>query len=174
MALAVCLLFDRRGDLLVRNLWARLESEGIRTLNSHTHGRHRPHLSYAVLLEWDLDRVVEALSALPDGGPFELSFQGAQVFPRGRVALAPAVPADVVLRQEAVARALVPTGAVLHRHYRPGHWVPHVSVATRAVAADLATVVTAVSDTVPMTARVERAALVDSSTGVLWPLPTIP
>jgi len=174
VALAVCLLFDRRGDLLVRNLWARLESEGIRTLNSHTHGRHRPHLSYAVLLSWDLDRVVDALAALPDGGPFELSFQGAQVFPRGRVALAPAVPAEVAVRQAAVARALMPTGAVLHRHYQPGHWVPHVSVATRAVATDLPKVVTAVSDTVPMIARLERAALVDSSTGRLWPLPTMP
>ena len=174
MALAVCLLFDRRGDLLVRNLWARLESEGIRTLSSHTHGRHRPHLSYAVLLSWDLDRVVDALAALPEGGPFELSFQGAQVFPRGRVALAPAVPAGVAVRQEAVASALTPTGAVLHRHYQPGHWVPHVSVATRAVAPYLPTVVTAVSDTLPMTVRVERAALVDSSTGKLWPLPTVP
>lgn len=174
MALAVCLMFDRRGDLLVRNLWARLEEAGIRTLSSHTHGRHRPHLSYAVLLSWDLDRVFEALASLPDGGQFELSFQGAQVFPRGRVALAPAVPAEVALRQAAVADALVSTGAVLHRHYEPGHWVPHVSVATRAVADDLSTAVTAVSDTVPITARVERAAIVDSSTGELWPLPIVP
>ena len=64
MALAVCLLFDRRGDQLVRQLWARLEGAGIRTLQTHTHGRHHPHLSYAVLLEWDLARVQAALAEL--------------------------------------------------------------------------------------------------------------
>jgi hypothetical protein len=45
MALALCLLLDRRSDALVRELWKRLEENGIPTLLSHTHGRHVPHLS---------------------------------------------------------------------------------------------------------------------------------
>jgi 2'-5' RNA ligase len=174
MALAVCLLFDPRGERLVRGLWARLESIGVRTLQSHTHARHHPHLSYAVALEWDLARVQEAMGALPDRGPFEVSVQGALTFPRGRVALAPAVPAAVAARQETVFAVLRDTGAVAHRHYAPGRWVPHVSVATRATGATLPTVVTAVADVVPMTLRVDRAALVDSATGQTWRLGTIP
>lgn len=174
MALAVCLLFDPRGDQLVRNLWAHLEADGIRTLQSHTHGRHQPHLSYAVLLEWDLDRVRAALDALPPGGPFELACQGSLVFPRGRVALAPSVPASVTARQEAVARALDESGAVLHRHYQPGRWVPHVSLAVRAGGAELGTVATAVADTVPLALRATRAALVDSGTGQVWELASLP
>jgi hypothetical protein len=51
MALAVCLLFDRRTDRILRGLWDRLEDLGVPTLKSHTHGRHVPHLSLAVLRE---------------------------------------------------------------------------------------------------------------------------
>jgi len=174
VALAVCLLFDRRGDLAVRSLWARLESDGIRTLQSHTHGHHHPHLSYAVLLDWDPDLVAAALGSLPEGGPFEVVCQGATVFPRGRVTFAASVPAGVMARQAALAEALRSTGAVLHRHYEPGHWVPHVSLATRAAGAALPRAVTAIADTVPMTLRVDRAALVDTSTGEVTALATLP
>ncbi|MDC5697329.1 2'-5' RNA ligase family protein [Intrasporangium calvum] len=174
VALAVCLLFDPRTDRLVRELWARLEAKGVRTLQSHTHGRHHPHLSYAVLLEWDLVGVRAALEELPDKGGFEVSFQGTVAFPRGRAALAPAVPADVAARQDAVAGAVVAAGGMLHRHYAPGRWVPHVSVATRASGEALAVVVKEVADVLPLTGTVERAALIDSSTGEAWPLPGVP
>ncbi|HWJ80636.1 MAG TPA: 2'-5' RNA ligase family protein [Nocardioides sp.] len=170
MALAVCLLFDRRSDLLVRGLWSRLESMGVGTLQSHTHGRHLPHLSYAVLRQWDLDGVQEALRPLEPAGPVHLSCQGSLLFPRGRVALAPAVGADVVARQERVVAALRATGADLHHHYLPGRWVPHVSVATRASGAQVSAVVTAISDVLPLVVRADRAALVDSATGRTWPL----
>lgn len=174
VALAVCLLFDPRTDRLIRELWARLEGKGIRTLESHTHGQHLPHLSYAVLLEWDLGPVRAAMDDLPDKGGFEVSFQGTVVFPRGRAALAPAVPADVAARQEGVAAAAIEAGGLLHRHYAPGRWVPHVSLATRATGTGLAAVVKEVADVLPLTGAVERAALVDSSTGQIWPLPGVP
>jgi hypothetical protein len=174
MALAVCLLFDTRSDRLVRELWARLERAGVRTLATHTHGRHHPHLSYAVLRSWDLALVEAALAGLSDGGPFALSIHGTLAFPRGRAALAPAISADLTVRQERVVTAVTRTGAELHRNYRPGGWVPHVSVATRAQGSDLATVVKAVADVLPFTLRVDRAALVDSSTGETWPLESLP
>lgn len=174
MALAVCLLFDARSDSDVRGLWSRLEADGVRTLQGHTHGRHHPHLSYAVLRSWDLSRVESALAKLPDSGPFSISFHGTLAFPRGRAALAPAISADVARRQGEIVSALVATGADLHRNYRPGSWVPHVSVATRAQGAKLPTVVKAIADVLPLTVRVDRAALVDSSTGETWPLAHIP
>ena len=174
MALAVCLLFDRRGDLLLRELWARLEEAGIRTLQTHTHGHHHPHLSYAVLLEWELDRVRAALEELPDGGPFEIGFHGTVTFPRGRAALAPSLPAEAALRQQRVTDALAGTDCLLHRHYEPGSWVPHVSLAVRANGTTLPLVVKAVADVLPLTVTAERAVLIDSSTGELWQLPGIP
>jgi 2'-5' RNA ligase len=174
MALAVCLLFDTRSDNLLRDLWSRLEAAGVRTMETHTHGRHHPHLSYAVLRSWDLPQVESALAGLPDRGSFSMSFHGTLSFPRGRAALAPAVTADVARRQQQVVSAVLDTGADLHRNYRPGSWVPHVSVATRAQGARLVTVVKAIADVLPLTVRVDRAALVDSATGETWPLPHIP
>ena len=157
----------------MRELWARLEESGIRTLQSHTHGRHLPHLSYAVLLEWDLDRVRHALADLPPAEPFELSFHGTVAFPRGRAALVPAVSVDIARRQEAVATAVAGTGGVLHHHYEPGSWVPHVSLATGATGSQLPIVVKAVADVLPLTVTVNRAIIIDSSTGQTWPLPHV-
>ncbi|KHL13392.1 2'-5' RNA ligase [Mumia flava] len=170
MALAVCLLFDPRSARRVRDLWTRLEDEGVHTLATHTHGRHHPHLSYAVLRTWDRDRVDAALSGLADGGPFIALCHGTLVFPRGRVALAPSLPADVALRQDRVVRALASAGADLHRHYGPGAWIPHVSVATRAPGAELPRVVKVVTDALPLEVLVDRTALIDTSDGTTWPL----
>lgn len=170
MALAVCLLFDPRSERVVRGLWARVEELGVTTLASHTHGRHHPHLSLAVLRSWDLDRVRSALEALPAGDPISVSCHGSLVFPRGRVALAPSVDADLVRRQEGVVAAIEPTGADLHRNYAPGRWVPHISVATRTPAPRLSAVTTTIADAVPIVVRLERAALIDSGTGQTWPL----
>jgi 2'-5' RNA ligase len=174
MALAVCLLFDARSAMLMRELWARLEADGVSTLATHTHRRHHPHLSYAVLRSWDLGCVQEVLASLPPADPFELSFHGTLAFPRGRAALAPAISADVAVRQWRIVTGLQATGADVHRNYHPGQWVPHVSVATRAQGPKLTTVCRAVADVLPFTVLVDHAALVDSSTGQTWPLPDIP
>jgi len=48
VALAVCLVFDRKRERAIRALWDQLESLGVPSLRSHTH-RRVPHLSYAVL-----------------------------------------------------------------------------------------------------------------------------
>lgn len=174
MALAVCLLFDSRTDQLLRELWSRLEDMGVSTLATHTHGRHYPHLSYAVLRTWDLARVQETLAALPAADPFTMTFHGTVAFPRGRAALAPAITADVAVRQWRVVTALENSDAELHRNYVAGQWVPHVSVATRAQGAQLATVVKAIHDVLPLTGHVDRAALIDSGTGQTWPLLHLP
>jgi hypothetical protein len=47
-------------------------------------------------------------------------------------------------------------------------------VATRAQGAKLATVAKAIADVLPLTVRVDRAALIDSATGQTWRLPHIP
>ncbi|SDB82787.1 2'-5' RNA ligase superfamily protein [Raineyella antarctica] len=174
MSLAVCLLFDREGDRVIREIWARLESDGIPTLLTHTHRRHRPHLSYVVALRWDLAQVREALEALPAAGGFPLDFQGMLAFNRGRAALAASVTADVARRQEQVAEAVAGTGAELHHHYQRGSWLPHVSLATRAKESQLPLVARAVSDALPLRVRVVRAELINSGTGESWPISLIP
>ena len=174
MALAVCLLFDRPSERAVRALWDRLEQHGVPSLRSHTHGRHVPHVSYAVLRSWDHEVVTAALADLRDGAPVELSFDGVGLFRRGRTWLVAGVSADFVTRQQRVVEAVTATGADLHKHYRPGIWLPHCSVAPRATLAQLPVVVAAVLEVLPLQVTLDRAALVNSATGEVSPLPSLP
>lgn len=174
MTLAVCLLFTPDADRLVRRLWERLEARGVPTLLTHTHRRHRPHLSLAVLRAWDLDRVGVALDALPGGAPLRLTSPGIVAFTRGRASLAVGVDAELARRQQALAEVLVATGADLHRHYEPGRWVPHVSLTTGGSANQLPTISNLINDAMPLSLDVDAAALIDTGTGRTWPLPGLP
>lgn len=174
MALAVCLLLDARAETVVRGLWQRLEAVGVPTLLSHTHGRHRPHLTFASLRTTGttgVDDVVAALAALPEAPPTAVHLDGFGTFRRSRCWLAPALTAGLVARQGAVIAALGTIGTELHRHYVPGRWVPHVTVAPRLHLHELPLVAGYVYDVLPVEAVLERAAVIDTGTGALHPLP---
>jgi hypothetical protein len=174
VALGVCLLFDGRTERALRNLWDKLEERGVATLRSHTHGLHHPHLSYVVLLQWELAAVRDAVTALADRGAFEVTFDALGAFRRGRICLVPAVPADLIPRQQVVLESVRATGAVVHAHYEVGRWLPHCSIAPRARLEQLPVVATTVYDVLPLTAHISHAALIESTAGQLWPLPTVP
>lgn len=168
MALAVCLLFDRRTEQRLVRLWQSVESAGIPSLPSHTHGHHLPHVSYAVLRTYDVGTVRAVLTRLPDAGPSCLHLDAVGFFRRGRASLIPAVSVDLVTRQERVVEVLEGTGSELHRHYRPGDWVPHCSIATRVRRDRLGDLAALAYDVLPIDAVVDRLALVDSGTGERW------
>ncbi|RPF20933.1 2'-5' RNA ligase family protein [Myceligenerans xiligouense] len=174
MALAVCLLFDRPTDRVLRRLWQRLEDDGVPTLATHTHGRHVPHLSLAVLRSWDLDKVRAALEALPHAGPVTIRFDAVAAFRRGRMSLIPAVTTALAARQERVVEALGATEDELHRHYVPGDWTPHVTVATRVRLEQTPLVLEAAYEILPLTGTLTHAALVDAGTGTVHPLTVVP
>jgi 2'-5' RNA ligase len=171
VTLAVCLLLDDRADATVRRLWRRLEDAGVPTLLTHTHGLHVPHLTWAALRSYDLEAVRTALAALPEQPPLALHLDAFGTFRRSRCWLAPAVTASLVERQAAVVVATAETGAELHRHYEPGSWVPHVTLAPRLHLSDLATVAALVYDVLPIAATGTSSALIDTSTGARHPLP---
>lgn len=174
MALAVCLLFDTQGDRVIRRLWTRLEARGIGTPLTHTHRRHRPHLSLVVLRTWNLAAVSDALTQLPPEEAVTVRCQGTLAFPRGRAALAVSTSAELAHRQQSVALAAQRTGADLHHQYLPGRWVPHVAIATGGNTGRLPTIVRTVNDALPLIAEATSAALIDSGTGERWPLPHLP
>jgi 2'-5' RNA ligase len=174
VALAVCLLFDRRSERAVRSLWDRVEQAGVPSLRSHTHGHHVPHVSYAVLRSWDLHEVTAALSYLDAGAPVNLQFDGVGLFRRGRTWLVAGVSADFVARQQRVVDAVTATGAELHKHYVPGSWLPHCSLAPRATLAQLSAVAATVFDVLPLRTTLDRAALINSATGEVRPLDSLP
>lgn len=174
MALAVCLLLAPEDERALRGLWRRVEDAGVPSMVSHTHGSHVPHLSYAVLRSYDVATVRAAVSALPDGGPLTLHLSAVATAPRGRAWLVPAASAELVRRQREVVTAVTATGADLHRHYVPGRWLPHVSLAPRARLVDLPVVADVAYAVLPLEVTASRAALIDSATGDRWPLDTVP
>ena len=174
MALAVCLLLDQHAEAALVGLWHRLEAAGVPTLLTHTHGRHRPHLTFASVRPGataTVRDVVAAVGALPEASPTVLHLDGFGTFRRSRCWLAPAVSGVLVERQRAVVERLDTTGADVHRHYRPGHWVPHVTVAPRLHLRELPVVAGQVYDVLPVVGVLERAAVIDTSTGELHDLP---
>jgi 2'-5' RNA ligase len=192
VSLSVCLMLDPRADAAVRRLWARLEEDGVRTLASHTHGRHVPHLTLASVLtvrtgRSDADPDAEAtgtdpmpetlyaaLSDLPPPEPLVVGLDALGIFPRSRCWLVPGVSADLLERQSTVVGIAHRVGAEVHRSYEPGTWVPHVTLAPRMRLDQLSTVAARCFEILPLTATLERAALIDTATGELRPLPPPP
>lgn len=171
MALTVCLLLDDAADRAVRRLWGRLEQAGVPTLLSHTHGRHVPHLTLASLTSCDLEDVRAALTALPAAEPLATRFEALGVFRRSRCWLAPTVTTGLLVRQQAAVHAVRDAGADVHDAYRPGGWVPHLTLAPRLHLRELAAVAERVNEILPLPATFERAALVQTSTGEVETLP---
>jgi 2'-5' RNA ligase len=171
VSLSVCLLPDEQTDRVVRRLWQRLEAAGISTLLTHTHGRHVPHLTLASLTAYDLDAVRSALTGMPTGEPLTVRIDALGMFRRSRVWLAPAATTPLLERQRAVVEATGATGAELHRHYRPGEWLPHLTLAPRLSLADLSAVAGKVNDVLPLTAELTRMAMVQTHNGDIEVLP---
>lgn len=174
VALAVCLLFDPDTDRAIRQLWTALEDAGIGTLLSHTHQRHVPHLSYAVLRTFDVEAVAGVVGGLAGGPALDLRFDAVGLFTRGRGALLTPATRALLDRHQAVVTAVNGTGADLHWHYRPGRWIPHCSLTTGTSQELLPTAAVRAFDVLPLVGRAESAALIDSGTGQRWPLATLP
>lgn len=171
MALSVCLLLDDRADRALRSLWHRLEVAGVPTLLTHTHGHHLPHLTLASLLEYELGAVRAALGARPVQQPEPVVLDALGMFRRSRCWLGLAPTAAIVERQQAAVEALRAVGALVHRSYEPGAWIPHLTLAPRLHLEQLSVVARHVFEVLPLEVTLERAALVDTTTGTVHPLP---
>jgi 2'-5' RNA ligase len=167
MALSVCLLLDDRSDRAVRQLWERLEQDGVGTLLTHTHGRHRPHLTLASLLTYELEPVKSTLSDLVLRQPMALRLEGLGMFRRSRCWLAPVASEPLLALQCETAEAVRRTGAMLHRNYQPGTWTPHLTLAPRLHLDQLPTVARLAFEVLPIDATLERTVLIDTSTGAV-------
>lgn len=110
------------------------------------------------------------LSLLPAPSPQVVWFDALGIFRRSRCWLVPAPTSELLSQQEAVFEAARRTGADLHKHYRPGVWVPHLTLAPRLHLTDLPTVAGHVYDVLPLAATLSTMTLIDTSTGEQHPL----
>jgi 2'-5' RNA ligase len=169
-SLSLCLLLDEQADQAVRRLWRQLEEDGLPSLTGHTHGRHVPHLTLASLGGASVDEVRAAVARLPEAPAERVTFAALGSFTRSRCSLVPAVSTDLMARHDRVVSALLAAGTRVHRHYLPGAWLPHLTLATRSQAETLPRIARRVYEVLPLVAVLERAALVDTSSGEVHPL----
>jgi 2'-5' RNA ligase len=93
------------------------------------------------------------------------------MFRRSRCWLGLAPTSGLIDRQQAAVAAVRDAGARVHRSYEPGAWVPHLTLAPRLHLEQLAVVARHVFEVLPVEATIERAALVDTTTGTVHRLP---
>lgn len=143
MPYAITLRLDDTAAAPIVGLWQRLAEAGLSRMTAEL--GYAPHLTLAICPdtadEWRLRDVVATLALQQH--PLPVTFPSLGVFP-GRPAvliLAPVVTPDLLAIQRGLLDML-PSGEV-DRHYQPGHWVPHLTLADDL--ADAASAVAAVS-----------------------------
>ena len=130
MSFAVVLYFDPQTEIAVAAIREKLIQRGIHPIPDGM--QNQPHLTLGM---WNggtppgfpeaLERFAGSLSRT------RLLFSSAGVFPtrEGVIFLAPVVTPELLDLHERFHRAVVPTGLEADRHYLPGFWVPHCTLA---------------------------------------------
>jgi 2'-5' RNA ligase len=128
MPLAVTLQFDAAAAPVIASLWGTLAAAGIDS-DRHDLG-YAPHLTLAVYADGTpadiLRDAVKHAGETWDAMPVTLA--GLGVFPgRAPILWAAPVVTQALLARHAALLAALP-GLTPHAHYRPGVWVPHVTL----------------------------------------------
>jgi 2'-5' RNA ligase len=126
---AVTLPLDTPSAVPVQLLWERLADAGL-SRDSHDLA-YVPHLTLAVIDDAaDLDALIGRLGRLaPSLSALQTTFVGFGVVPGvpSVLWLAPVVTAPLLQMQRDICGTI--SAQLLHPHYRPGEWVPHVTLA---------------------------------------------
>jgi 2'-5' RNA ligase len=147
-----------------------LETAGVPSLESFTHGRHEPHVTLVVA-----DRLVEGewLETLRaeffTGDAIRVSLTGVATFPGGWVYLA--VDGLPLAGHTRLVASLGRDAEGIWEHYLPRQWVPHFTLAGGLTEQQVEAATTIVrASRPPSTANIAAAALVDTETGNSQPL----
>ena len=171
MVAALEIYFDPVAERRMRTLWTALDEAGVTNLGTHTHRRHRPHISLAVADELDPLRVADAVAGLTMPPPLTLSFQYVGQFPGGVLWLGPAPTTELLDLHARVLRRLDRAEIEISELYRPGTWVPHCTLSMTARRDSVARAVPVCCDALPLPARLLTAAVADHTRGQYTPLP---
>ncbi|HEX3647687.1 MAG TPA: 2'-5' RNA ligase family protein [Pseudonocardiaceae bacterium] len=166
--------FDDAADSAIRALWQRLEQAGVPSLATATHGRHRPHVTFAVGgaipaaarkdLTTDLTRLALPRLWLYTLGTFPTAENGLFL---GAVTDAELLAVHVAVHDTLAGRVRDPSA-----YYLPGAWVPHCALAQDLTPSQLANAFAALHPVGPVRARITEIGITDTRTGdldVLFP-----
>jgi 2'-5' RNA ligase superfamily len=168
MSRGVVLWPDDETTGTVTDVWAALEACGIPTLASHTHRRHRPHVSLVVADDLDPDPVLEVLGSVP-GGPLRLLITSPGVFPGGILFLTCVPNAALLDEQRRVHDLVAPMAKGVWEYCTPGAWSPHLTNAYDLDDAQLARALPVVLDHLPIEGWLTRGGVEDGDSGERWP-----
>jgi 2'-5' RNA ligase len=167
MAQALEFRFDDAADAAVRELWRRLERADVPSLATRTHGRHRPHVTFAQAGAIP-PRTREALRedlrllSIPNLWLATLAAFSAH---ETVLMLAAVVDTELLAVHSAVHDVLAKKVKQPNAYYLPGSWVPHCTLAEGIEPARVSAGFAALYPVEPIRARVTEIAVVDTHTG---------
>jgi 2'-5' RNA ligase len=160
MPYAVTLPLDAEAAAQIRQLWCALAEQS--GADDAIRLGYVPHVTLAVLSDGTpVSEVEKAVSLAIEGWTtFSIVLAGFGVFPGTSpvVWAAPVVTAGLLARHASLCAALGSFG--IHPHYRPEHWVPHVTLSQESPSSARAIEIVTSTWDGPIAARLERVELV--------------
>lgn len=170
MTAALELYLDPAAERRIRTLWDAFEDAGVPSLRDLTHRKHRPHLSLFAAPALDGPAVAAALAGLAVAPSLPIRLDHLGIFP-GRVMWLGPPPSRVLLaHHEAVAARLAVAGIEVDPFYRPGFWVPHMTVSMRVPLTQINDAVKLCMDVLPLEVTITGAAVADHAGDLYHPL----
>ncbi|HEY0450535.1 2'-5' RNA ligase family protein [Actinophytocola sp.] len=172
MAQALELYFDDEADAAVRGLWRRLDQAGVPSLATRTHGRHRPHVTFAlasVIPPRTRDALREDLRLLSIPRLWLYSLSAFSASDAGLM-ISAVVDTELLAVHSAVHDVLAKKVKQPSAYYLPGSWVPHCTLAQGLEAPQVTAGFAALFPLAPIKARVSEVAVCDTHTGDTDPL----
>ncbi len=146
---SVELVLDDRTDAAIRDEWAALLDAGLPSQGRHRGASNRPHVTVALadtLVPGDLSRLAAVAADLP----LPVTVGGLLIFGGRRFVLARlAVPGPEILRLQGAMLASLAEPADPHGHFSAGRWTPHITLARRLSADEVASAVQALGEVAP-------------------------
>ncbi|MPZ83464.1 MAG: 2'-5' RNA ligase family protein [Actinophytocola sp.] len=167
MAQALEFYFDDEADAAVRGLWRRLDKAGVPSLAARTHGRHRPHVTFALasaIPPKTRDALREDLRLLSIPHLWLYSLSAFSASDMGLMITA-VVDTELLAVHSAVHDVLAKKVMQPSAYYLPGSWVPHCTLAHGLEPTQVTAAFAALFPLAPIKARVSEAAVCDTHTG---------
>jgi hypothetical protein len=161
MVAALELYFDTDTSRRITTLWSALEADGVPTMQGLLRGRHRPHLSLIGAESLDGPAIAAALDGLDAAPPLRLRLDYAGQFVGRVLWLGPVPTGELLAHHAAVHERLAAAGITGFDVYRPGAWVPHVTMSMRVPRPVLTEAVRRCLEFLPIEATITGAAVAD-------------
>jgi 2'-5' RNA ligase len=154
---SVELVLDDETDARIRDYWVALAEAGLPSRAGHTGASNRPHVTLALTQTID-DDVLIRLDAAVAALPLTVTVGGLLLFGTRRLVLSRLViSTQELLELQLRVRAAIDDEQDPHRTFDVGRWTPHITLARRLTADQLAPALQALGEQPMITGEVVRA-----------------